>query len=414
VTSRTRTTDVRPFRALHFDPRRVAIADVVSPPFDVVEPGERERLLERSPYNAVRLILPDEGTEEAVHATICAWREAGVLTLDPAPCFYWVQQDYVGPDGQAQTRGGFIGLVRLEPHAAGIVRRHELTRAAPVAGRLRLLRAARAHLSPIFVLYRDPDGVVEAELEAGRAAERPELDIVSDAGTRYRLWRVTERLDAVSALLAASPLLIADGHHRYETALAYMEERGASDDDPASFMPMYLVNADASGLTVLPTHRVVRGIAERQLDELPAVLRAQGLDVEEAAADAAALEARLAQLEGAAAAIYRGRDRSGLLVSEPGGRLGADFAQERILGPALGLDPDEVARTDRIEYVRRTKEAAAQVDAAGGRLALLLRAPSVDEVEAVVARGDVMPQKSTYFYPKLLDGLVFYALDGCT
>jgi uncharacterized protein (DUF1015 family) len=410
---RTRTTVVRPFRALHFDPARVDVADVVSPPFDVIEPRERERLLARSDYNVVRLILPGDGDEAHVHALICDWRAQGVLKLDPEPCFYLVEQDWLEADGTPRTRVGFIGLVRLEPYDAGVIRRHERTRPGPVSGRLRLLQATRAHLSPIFVLYRDPERRVEDLLLAGRARSEPEVDLVDDDGTRYRLWRVPSNVAEIADVVATRPLLIADGHHRYETALAYQGELRATGDDPACFMPMYLVNADGGGLAVYPTHRVVGGVAPAQKVALEGALAAHGLPVRRGPAAALALEAALLADPTASAAILLGGGRPGLLVDDPQGMLGADFAQERILAPALDLPRDVVAKTDRIRYVHRAADAGALVDDDPDRIAILLRAPTIDEIEEVVDRGDVMPQKSTYFAPKMLDGLVFYGMEDC-
>ena len=243
--------------------------------------------------------------------------------------------------------------------------------------------------------------------------EEPEVDFVDADGTRYRLWRVPANVAEIADVLATRPLLIADGHHRYETALAYQAELGATGDDPACFMPMYLVNADGGGLAVHPTHRVVDGVDAAAKDALAGLLGELGLPVRRGPAAALPLEAALRADPTASAAIVLGGGRPGLLVDDPQGMLGADFAQERILGPALDLPRDVVAETDRIRYVYRAADAGALVDDDPERIAILLRPPTIDEIEEVVDRGDVMPQKSTYFAPKMLDGLVFYGMEDC-
>ena len=220
--------------------------DVVAPPYDVITAADRETLLRRSPYNVVRLILPDAGDEAVVNDLFCEWQREGVLVQEAQPCLYRVEQDFVGPDGVRRTRTGVIALVRLEPYEARVVRPHERTYSGPKAGRLRLLRATRAQLSPVFALYDDPSGRVEAAL-AARAEHDAEIDVTDGQGTRHRLWRVVSGHEEVEAVLAGCPLLIADGHHRYETALAYQAERRGSDDAPAGWTMMYLANACSPG-----------------------------------------------------------------------------------------------------------------------------------------------------------------------
>ena len=212
---------MRPFRALHFDPRRVPIGDAIAPPFDVVSDAERSALAARSPYNMVHLILPRRGDEPHVHELLCAWRRDGVLVLDAEPAYYWLEERYVAPDGVRRTRRGFIGLVGIEPYERAVVLPHERIREAPVLGRLELLRATRAHLSPIFGVYHDPAGRAEDALVTHRDPE-PMLEATAGDGTAYALWRVRTGHEAVAEVLAASTVLVADGHHRYETALAVL------------------------------------------------------------------------------------------------------------------------------------------------------------------------------------------------
>ena len=394
---------MRPFRALHFNQERVPIAEAIAPPFDVVGDAERRALADRSPFNMVHLILPGAGGERHVHDLICAWRRDGVLVLDAEPAYYWLEEQYIAPDGTERTRGGFIGLVHIEPYERHIVLRHERVREGPVDGRLALLRATRAHLSPIFGAYHDPGRRAEHALLQARDPE-PMLDVTSDDGTRHRLWRCRSGHDEVAAALADSTVLIADGHHRYETALRYWRERGGHDD-PTAFLPVYLANAD-DGLVIYPTHRIVSGVADEVSAGLADALRAQGLAVREVADPAAALAA-----VGGHAALAVVREGRPALLAEGGGGGDSALAQDHLLGPLLGLDRAAVARTDRITYRHRTEEALAL--ATGDRMAILLRAPTIAQVEKTALESTTMPQKSTYFYPKIVDGLVLYGLDDC-
>jgi uncharacterized protein (DUF1015 family) len=394
---------VRPFRALHFDTDRVPIADAIAPPFDVVGEAERRALAERSPFNMVHLILPQAGGERRVHDQICAWRRDGVLLLDDEPAYYWLEERYIAPDGTQRTRGGFIGLVHIEPYEKHIVLRHERVREGPVDGRLELLRATRAHLSPIFGAYHDPERRAERALLEGRDPE-PMFDVTSDDGTRHRLWRCRSGHAEVAAALARSTVLIADGHHRYETALRYWRERGGGAG-PAAFLPVYLANAD-DGLVIYPTHRIVSGVSDDVAAGMAEALRTQGLEVREVADPAAALAA----VDGHAA-LAIAREARPALLAEGGAGVDSVLAQDHLLGPILGLDRAAVARTDRITYRHRTDEAIAL--ATGDRMAILLRAPTIAQVEEAALESGTMPQKSTYFYPKTVDGLVFYGLDEC-
>jgi uncharacterized protein (DUF1015 family) len=404
MSEQRRGATVRPFRALHFDPARVAFGAVVTPPFDVISPAQREELAARSPYNVVHLILPGDGHEADVHRMLCDWRGEGVLTQDPESCFYRVRQEYRAPDGTDHARDGFIALVQIEPYEDRVILPHERTRTGPIVGRLALLRATRAQLSPIFGIYHDPGRVVDATLVAGSAAE-PDIDVTDDDGTRHRLWRVPGDGAAIVAALARSTILIADGHHRYATAMRYREEFGG-DGGNADWALIYLANAD-DGLTIHPTHRVVHGVDAATSDALAEHLSADGLTVEGVADPIAALAAAG---ERAAMVIVR-HDAEALLVRAGGAGMDAELAQDRLLTPLLGLDPATVAATDRIAYRHRAEDAVAAV--APGTIAVLVRAPSIAQVEEAALAGRMMPPKTTYFYPKTVDGMVFYGLDDC-
>jgi uncharacterized protein (DUF1015 family) len=430
-----RSTVVRPFRALRYDLARVRAADVVAPPYDVIDEAHRLELLERSPYNVVRLILPGAGNEAEAGETLAEWVEDGILIREPRPSAWWLEQEATGPDGIRRSRSGLITTVRVDAYGEGAVRPHERTLDGPKAGRLALMRAVSANLSPIFAIYDDPLRGVTTLVDALLVDTEPLLEVRDPEGTDHRLWRIDDEdvLGAISRSLADLPLVIADGHHRYETAMTYRAERRAADGDPPGeqpydFAPVYLANRCDPGLEPFATHRVVTGIDPALHDGLPARL----LDW-----DAVPIPGDVEDLEQALAAAPRDRAAFGLW---PGGGQGGTLLTLRdpgvvvealpdasdatraldvavigalVLDRVLGLDAGTVAITDRIRYRRRAAEAAAAVAAEpeSTAVALLLRAPSVAEVEAVAAAGETMPQKSTYFYPKLLDGLVFHPLD---
>jgi uncharacterized protein (DUF1015 family) len=345
--------DVRPFRALRYDEEVAGpLQQLVAPPYDVISPEQREELRARSPYNVVHLTLPDDEAEAA--ETLAAWRRDGVLVEEP-PAFWALSQDYVGPDGVSRVRNGLVASLRVEPYETRAVLPHERTHRGPKEGRLRLLRATRTQLEPIFLLHHGPP----VELPQ----RPPDLEIEG-----ARLWTLDE--DA-SAEFADRQLLIADGHHRYETALAFHEEDGSEE---SAFMPVVLVSTREEGLTIFPTHRVVDGF-EREPPLAPA--------------DAAAREA-LDRLP---------PDRAGFVVARNGD-----------VGVAAGDEGEiDVAFLDRFgpHVVSYTPDAD---EALAAGQAVLVRPPRVEQVFEVAERGEVMPQKSTYFFPKLVSGLLFHPL----
>lgn len=421
----TRHALARPFRAVRHDPSRAELQDVVAPPYDVIDAALQARLEQASPYNMVRLILPAPGEEAEARRLLDAWRAEGVLATDDEPSYYRVEQIYTGPDGVERTRQNVLALVRLARYDEGIVLPHERTKSAPKEGRLRLLAATEAQLSPVFALYRDPDGTVERVLRAGSAAEA-DLDVVGPDGTRTRMWRVGERLDEVTAALGRSRLLIADGHHRYETALAYAGAKLADPDAPESWMLMQLAAAEGDGLTIFPTHRVVSGVDDATRANLPAALEARGFTVSRLSARSPqSIEAALAGAGAGLALVIVPSAGDALLAEllDPAAQLPdvpasllaipALVAGELVIAGTLGIPTGAVATTDRIAYLHRVSDAVTAADATGDAVAIIMAAPSVAQVEAVAESGAVMPQKSTYFFPKTLDGLAIYAFDVC-
>ncbi len=433
---------VQPFRALRYAPDAVAdLADVVAPPYDVIDADQRRRLADRDPRNVVRLDLPaiepgDEPDERYRRAarTLSAWRADGTLHRDPRPALYPYEQIYRVPGTDVdRRRRGVFARVRLEPFGPGSgIRPHERTLTEPKEDRYRLLRATNVNTSPVVGLYEDPTGSVPEWLERLDAA--PVAELVDDDGTGHRLWRV-ERDDPGSVArlcdrLGAEPITLADGHHRYETALRYRDERsrhaGNPEEDEAgwSSILMLLLEPAAGPLTVLATHRVLTGLAGGQhagLDVLPELfeIAPAGREV-------------LARAFGPAEVGAGGRGRFGLWTREGGYLLTARrSAFERDLpagGAALrrldvslagaaierltGIDAS-ATEGGRIRYTKAAGEAMAWVDGHvdGADAALLLEPTPQTEIAAVAADGDVMPQKSTYIYPKALTGLVINPLE---
>ena len=414
----TEPLDVRPFRGLRYDPKRHPAFSVVAPPYDVITMADRMRLVARSNRNVVRLILPDVGRAENARRLLDEWRSDGTLLPEEVPCLYRTEETFTGPDGISRVRTGMIALVGL-PHHDGTILPHERTMPNIVEDRLRLLRTTHAQPSPILVTYDDPNNDIDAALRAG-SEPTPIIDLTDDHGTHLRMWRVTDPAmqDRIHSVFESRSLLIADGHHRYATALAYRD--AFPQDASANSMMMYLTNGSSPGLVIFPIHRVVSGISEELQERLPALLVEAGFEVTEAGDGVVQLEAAMAAIphDHGVFGLVR-KDLPPLLVhaqpnlddQTPLSRIDAVMLQKRIFAPLLDLPADVVATTYRIRYTAYSDDAAAKVDESGD-VGFILRAPSVREIEAVARSGAAMPQKSTYFYPKTLDGLVIRTLDG--
>ncbi|HEY3764226.1 MAG TPA: DUF1015 domain-containing protein [Gaiellales bacterium] len=419
---------LRPLQALRYDPDRVRLDDVVVPPYDVITPADRDRYVARSEHSAVRLVLPDSPSRAG--RLLYEWRQSGVLVKDREPTLWWHVQDYIGPDGAEGSRSGFLSAVRLSDYSEGRVRPHEQTHAAAKAGQLELTRAAVANLSPVFGLYDDPDSGPREALRP-LATGAPVMQVRDDDGTTHRFWPVTDAaaIAAVQEAMADRSIVIADGHHRYETALAYRNERRERDGHPDGdqgydFILMHLVNLTGEGLAIYPTHRVVMGRREVSGEVLHA------FDVSEVEAPPAQVEEALRRVPAGtvAFAVWRGAGRPALLCTlrdrgavsmammgapAPVRAIDSAVLEAVVLAPLLGLlDPGQFATTDSIRYVRELGAATAPVDQGDASAAFLLRAPTVEQVRAVAAAGAVMPQKSTYFFPKLYSGFLINPLDA--
>jgi uncharacterized protein (DUF1015 family) len=338
---------VRPFRALRYDPAVAGpLETLVAPPYDVIGAEEREQLQELSPYNVVHLTLPDSEHEAA--ARLEEWQERGILVRDPEPACWWLAQEYVGPDGVARRRQGFVAALRVEPYSKRVILPHERTHEGPKEGRLRLLQATRTQLEPLFFLW---DGTIGVD---GLGA--PGIESGGDS-----LWRLDDEFsEALAEELADAQLLIADGHHRYETTLASGEQ----------WLLAVIVPTGQEGLTIFPTHRIARDAGS-----------ASGTPIEPPG--------------------------NGL----PGPVLYRAGRYELLAGD--DLDPEVVERVapGGVTYTPSREEAVATVDRGEAEAAFLLRPTRIEDVWEVARRGDVMPQKSTFFYPKLTSGLLMLPLD---
>jgi uncharacterized protein (DUF1015 family) len=422
-------TDVRAFRALRYDPSRVDLDRVVVPPYDVIAPDERAVYWDRDPHNAIRLELTRDAADEAatdyreVAATLAAWQHEGALLRDAHPCVYALRQRFTAPDGSEHVRDGFFALLHLEDYERRIVRPHERTLSGPKADRLKLLRATGANLSSVFLLYEDPERalneVLAERLDAGPAAVARDA-----AGVEHRLVPVADAgaVGAVRRFLADRPVVIADGHHRYETALAYRDERRAaagstSADAPFEFTLAYFANAYAPGTLLLPIHRVVREVPAP--DDAGWAARLPGWSqqrVSLSGVDAvpAVLERHLAPLADRHA--FAADDGSGVLRVFSRARAAGDDLSIRVLHAEVlrgvfGLD-DAAVRDGAVAFPKHAHEAAREVRGGRGSVALYLNPLAAEDVFRVTAAGEILPQKSTFFHPKLPSGLVFRLLDG--
>jgi uncharacterized protein (DUF1015 family) len=392
---------VSSFCALRYDPVRVGdLAAVVAPPYDVISPAQQDALYGRSPYNVVRLILPRESERaEAAAATLRAWMASGVLARDPAPALYFYSQEFSLKDGSRHRRDGVLCRLGLEEFGTGVVRPHERTFPGPKADQLALLRATGAYLSPIFGLYARPR---ERLRDVAGVAGDPLIEIVQDHREVHRVWRVDDAaaVARVSAALTPETIFIADGHHRYETALAYRAERGAAG--PRSILA-FVSNMEEEGLLVLPTHRLLRvplrlapAALEERLRECFAVEPLEAVTPRPAGAIDVVLPDRRLRLRARVAA-------TACLVHLPPSvrRLDVALLHVAILEPVLG------AGSRDLEFTHDDDEAVEAVASGRSTAAFLLNPPTVAEVRAVCLAGELMPEKSTYFYPKLASGLVF-------
>jgi uncharacterized protein (DUF1015 family) len=434
--------DIRPFRALRYDLQQVSANHVVTQPYDKITPAMQERYYAASPYNLVRIILglrePDDNTAHNVYSRAAAfgrdWRATGILRQDSAPSIYTYSQTFTSPSGATFERRGFIALGRVEDYSAKVVFRHEQTLAKPKADRLDLLRSTRAHYEQLFMLYDDA-GEIDSLL-APKAQTCPTIDVTDEYGVAHRVWQVSDPavIESVRSAMRDKKLIIADGHHRYETALNYRNEQrevnaakgSDSREAPTEFVMMTFVSLNSPGLLVLPTHRVVHGLTNFSAEDFQQSSRSF-FEVEEIdpALDAAS-----------AATLHRERGRAGTALlavtanrafvlhgSKPAAarfftglsprQQSLDVVQlhKVLLEGVLQLSEESIRNQQNLSYLRDAAEALTQVRNGSANIAFLMNPCPVRQVRDVALAGEVMPQKSTDFYPKLLSGLTAYALD---
>jgi uncharacterized protein (DUF1015 family) len=398
-----------------------SLAGVVAPPYDEIDAARREQLVSRSPFNVVELDLPEapDGGDRYEHAseTLEEWLLQGILTADREPSVWALTQEYEGPDGTRRNRRGLLCRVRVTEYGPGRVRPHERTQPGPKEDRLKLTEATRHNLSPIFSLH---PGDAWRHLE-GHTRSEPWGEVTDDEGTTHRVWRITEPdvHRAVAAELAEAELLIADGHHRYETARTYADAIGG--DGPHRYTLMALVSLDDPGLTVFGYHRLLTDLGAPEAQQALRTAILENFEVEEVPVeqldpagtdgigvfgyidahhrqgyrlrlkDLASVERALPEMSGA----YR--------------RLDAAILETVLLSGGLGMSAADVEAKRGIAYTASAEEAIASLDG-DTDAAFLLRPTPVDQVREVAAEGETMPPKSTYFYPKLLTGIVFNPL----
>ncbi len=429
--------EIRPFRGVRYDIARVGtLSDVVAPPYDVIDAALQKKLYDLNPANAIRVELTREEAGDSEQnnrytraaAELKSWRKSGTLREDGQPTFYLYHQIYE-VEGQTHTRKGFFARVRLEPFGTGRIFPHEKTLSGPKADRLSLYRATGTQLSPIFGLYPDPTGEILASVEAG-LKDRTPLEAVDHLGVINRIWPITDptALTKAQGLMAEKPIFIADGHHRYETGLTYRNELQAAgeladSDDPANFCMMMLVGMSDPGLLILPTHRLVSGLAGLTSDELSERLAGE-FDIEFEGKGAEGAQKCWTEMQlwgdqdmlafGTTAddhwitARLRSDDTMDELVptQSPDWRaLGVSILQELVLKHLLAGRGETAVR-----YVHLLDEVIEDTAARGCDLACLVPSATMEDVETIASHRETMPPKSTYFYPKLLTGLVFNPL----
>ncbi|GAC1470681.1 MAG: DUF1015 domain-containing protein [Isosphaeraceae bacterium] len=430
--------DIRPFRGIRYDMAHVgALADVVAPPYDVIDPALQDTLYGASPYNIIRLELnreeagdnPTSNRYTRAAKFLRDWRRDGILREDDHPAYYVYHQTF-DIEGTSYTRKGFLARVRLEPFGQGKIFPHEQTLSGPKADRLALFQATKHNLSPIFGLYRDDTAEVLHAAEAG-LRDRTPLEVTDHLGVVNRLWPVTDAQahTAVQGLMGQKAIFIADGHHRYETGLKFRDDLAAAgalnggQDDPANFCMMMLVGMSDPGLVILPTHRLVSGFASLTAESLTARL-APEFSVTPAGEGDAGARAAWETIEAGGDQDVLGfgtasdgrwltaRLRSDTLMDKLAPDHGADWKSlgvsilhELVLKSLLGAIGNPTCR-----YVHRLDEVLDDLARHGSDLACLVPPAGMAHVEAIASNLEKMPPKSTYFYPKLLSGLVLNSL----
>jgi uncharacterized protein (DUF1015 family) len=433
--------DILPFRALRYDLSKVKAGEVMTQPYDKITPAMQDKYYEASPYNLVRIILgkshPEDTDQDNVYIRAAAylkdWQAEGILQCDAEPSLYVYTQTFKVPGDAAGTeieRRGFIALGRVEDYDRKVVFRHEQTLSKPKADRLNLLQTTQAHCEQIFMVYSDPADEVGQLLHQDGP---PVIELRDEYGVLHRLWKFSDpaTVAAARAKMADKKLIIADGHHRYETALNYRDqmrqESNGGPDAAYERVVITFVNMDAPGLVILPTHRVVFSLKDFSIFEMVAELR-EYFDVED-----------IGPVPDAEDAVRRlrdaGKDRTTLLavtahsafllrtrgdiepailkdLSKQQRALDVVQLHKLVLEDVLGMSEEDVRAQKHLKYIRDAGEAVGEVKDGSAQVAFLMNPVRIDQMRDVAFAGEVMPQKSTDFYPKMLSGLTIYSLDS--
>lgn len=419
--------EVQPLRTLRYAPEVVgSVEDVIAPPYDVIDAELRASLAGRSPYNVVEIDLPEapSGGDRYQHAreVLDEWTDAGAIVQEDEPAIWVLRQEYTAPDGSAQVRTGFFARVRVEDYGAGRIRPHERTHPGPKEDRLRLTRATQANLSPIFSLFPDRDGTT-AEVLTQAAEGEPFARATDHEGTVNTIWRVADpdTIAAIQGPLSDAELLIADGHHRYETARVYAEEIGGEGDH--RYVLMFLCSLEDPGLTVFPTHRLLTGLKDDRTKQ-EAIRDALKRDFDVSPIDASDLEppvdgdgVAFGYMDSFHKQAYRTvlkdqaiADHALEGMPEPYRRLDTAVLEALILKGALGMTEDDISHLNGLDYSKSLQHARESIESGEFDAGFFMRATPVDQVREVAEAGESMPPKSTYFYPKIPTGLVFNLL----
>jgi uncharacterized protein (DUF1015 family) len=414
--------EVQPLRTLRYNLEKTGgLQDVVAPPYDVIDAEQRARLAAKSPYNVVHIDLPEGNGDRYEHAAAIleTWRSGDVVVQDEIPALWALRQAYTGPDGRDRTRHGFLARVRVEPYGPGRIRPHERTHPGPREDRLRLTRATKANLSPIFALFSDPDRTATDALTGN--IDHPWAETTDEDGTQNRLSRIADEaaISTVRAALTDTELLIADGHHRYETARVYADEVGG--EGPHRYVLMCLVALEDPGLTVFPTHRLIKGLSPDQQEALASILR-NVFEIEELQDQASLAPPTSDEIKiGYIDAHFRRpfmltlKDKAAVDAAlpqhaEPYRNLDTAVLEALILRGALEMTDEDIDHLSGLGYARDNNNALELVQRGEYDAAFFMAPTPVERIQQVAATGESMPPKSTYFFPKIPTGLLFNPL----
>ena len=444
---------VRPFRAFRYNPQIAPSERVLTQPYDKISSAQQDKYYASDPHNLITVekgrTSPSDSPQDNVYTRAAAalkdWISKSVVKQDPEPAFYAYSQEFLVPGtSQRRTRRGFIGAGKLEDYSAGVIFRHEHTLSGPKADRLELLRHTHTHTGQLFFLYSDSQLTVDAILNEVQSSQPPVTELTDEYGVVHRLWMISDpvRIAAIQKAMADQKLVIADGHHRYETSLNYRNEARAragklDPDAPYEFSMMTFINTRSEGLVILPTHRVVANLRDFSWSNVRRYLEpwfatevfAFSDESQREQAQQKFLERLTAAKEQRAIGVYPKSEPSTRAFYVLTLRPQAEIAQilpgltglqrqldvvllhQGILEPVLGITPHAVTAEANLTYEREASSAIEAIDRDAAQIAFLLNPVDVELVMKVATSGEVMPQKSTDFYPKLLSGITMYRVD---